>query len=132
MIAIHKAVADTGGAIGAEIGSGDVGVILPMITLADQNDGATISRKFYLKNNNTRTEVGTLTLVSSTPFTAIIFAGTGSAQVVSDLTGSETNESPIAFSIAVGASSDYWVQIDVPVSSTETVNYETISVKLTY
>ena len=131
-IAYHKAIADTGGAIGAEIGSGDIGALLPEITLADQNDGATISRKFYLKNNNTRAEVGVLSLEAYTPFTAIIFASTGDAQVVGDLLGSETNESPIAFDIAVGASASYWVQIQVPALSTETVNYETVSLKLTY
>ena len=131
-ITYHKAVADTGGAIGTEIGSGDVGSLLPKITLSNQNDGVIISRKFYIKNNHTREEAGTISLESSTPFTAILFSGTGSAQVVGDLTGAETDESPISFSLPVGASSDYWVQVLVPASSTESVNYETVSINLNY
>lgn len=132
MIAIHKAVADTGGAIGDEISSGTVAALLPEIKLTDQNDGASFTRKFYLKNNNTRTETGTLTLTASTPFTAIIFESLGDIEVVTDLTGTETNESPISFSIAAGAHQGYWVKVTVPALSTETVNYETISLKLTY
>lgn len=132
MIAIHKAVADVGGAIGVEIGSGDIAALLPEIALVHQNDGIIISRKFYLKNNNTRAESGTLEITASTPFTAIIFAGSGDAQVVSDLLGTEVNGSPISFNIAVGSHQDYWVQVSVPALSTQTVNYETISLKLTY
>ena len=132
MIAIHKAVADAGGAIGDEIGSGEVAALIPKTTLADQNDGATILRKFYLKNTNTRSEVGTISLEASTPFTAIIFASSGDAEVVGDLTGLETSESPVSFDIASGAHASYWVKITVPALSSETVNYETIKTKLTY
>ena len=131
-IAFYKAIGDTGGAIGTEIGSGDVGTILPKITLADQNDGVVIDRKFYLKNNNTRIESGVLTFESAAPFTAIIFESSGDAEVVGDLTGSETNESPISFSIAVGGHASYWVRVTVPPLSAETVNYETIKLKLNY
>lgn len=132
MVAIHKAIADTGGAIGDEIGSGEVAVILPKITLIDQNDGVTIYRKFYLKNTNTRSEVGVMSLESATPFSAIIFESTGDAQVVGDLTGTETNGSPISFDIAVGSHASYWLGVIVPALSTETVNYEKINLKLTY
>lgn len=132
MIAIHKAITDNGGAIGDEIESGSVAALIPKITLANQNDGVTILRKFYLKNTNTRSEVGTLSVTASTPFTAIIFASSGDAEVIGDLLGTETNESPISFDIASGSHASYWLQITVPTLSVETVNYESIKTKLTY
>jgi hypothetical protein len=132
MLAIHKAITDLGGNIGTEIASGEVAALLPKITLVNQNDGVTIYRKFYLKNTNTRAEVGVMSLESATPFTAILFESTGDAQVVGDLTGTEVNGSPISFDIAVGAHASYWLKVTVPALSAETVNYEKINLKLTY
>lgn len=132
MIDIHKAVTDAGGNIGVKIDSGEVNILLPEIKEADQTTGIVINRKFYLKNLENINEDVTFTLTSSAPFTAIIFAGTGTAQVVGDLTGLETNESPIVFTLGALASKSFWVRVTVPPLSTETLNYNKVSTKLNY
>lgn len=131
-IAFHKAAADTGGAIGTEISSGIVGELLPIITLANQTAGVIINRKFYLKNNFSYSRDIVLTLTAYSTFATIVFEGTDSAEVVGDLTGSETNESPISVTLASGASTSFWLRVTVPSSSTETDNYNTVDIKLTY
>ena len=51
-ITYHKAINDSGGVIGDEIFSGNVGELLPEISLSDQLLGAIISRKFYIANDS--------------------------------------------------------------------------------
>ena len=130
MITYHKAIADTGGAIGTEIDSGIVGELLPEVTLAQQSSGATISRKLYIKNDGlTDFEISNLSMDASTPFTAILFESSGDAEVVGDLTGSETDESPITVTIPASSHKSFWVQLDVPTSSTETEWYGSADIK---
>jgi len=129
----YKAVADAGGAKGSQIFSGIVDTILPEITLANQTAGVVISRKFYIANSEASDViVSNLSMDDYTVFATILFESSGDTQVVGDLTGSETNESPISFDLASGASTSFWLQIAVPASSTETVNYQTISTQLNY
>ena len=129
-ITYHKASADEGGVIGAEITSGTVANLFSEITLANQSAGATISRKFYIANSDgSDVLISNFSLMASTPFTAILFESTGDAQVVGDLTGSETDESPITVTIPASGHVSFWVQLDVPTSSTETFNYGSVAVK---
>jgi len=133
MITYHKAVSDLGGAIGDEISSGVVNEVLPEISLANQSSGATISRKFYIANSGaTDVAISSLSLSTSTVFTSILFESTGDAQVVGDLTGSEVDESPIAVVIPASGHKSFWVQVDVPTSSTKTEAYNRADVKTIY
>lgn len=131
-ILVHKAVADTGGAIGDEISSGVVAELLPEITLAQQLAGVIINRKFYIKNTGAVSKDITVTLGTATVFTTIIFEATDDAEVVGDLTGSETNESPISVTVASGAWTSFWLRVTVPALSTETDNYNTVAITLNY
>ena len=93
-ITYHKAISDLGGAIGLEIGSGNVNEILPEILLSEQTTGTIISRKFYIANSGaTDVAISALSLDGFTVFASILFESTGDAQVVGDLTGSEIDES---------------------------------------
>lgn len=130
MITYHKAVTDEGGAIGAEISSGAVDALLPQVTLAQQTAGATISRKFYIANSGASDEViSNLSMDAFTVFAAILFESSGDAQVVGDLTGSEVDESPIAITIPALSHKSFWLQVDVPVGSTKTDNYNKVDVR---
>jgi len=126
----HKAIADTGGAIGDWINSGVVNALLPEILLTDQENGATISRKFYIANDGAYdVNISHLSMHSFSVFDAILFESTGDAQVVGDLTGSEVDESPITVTIPASGHKSFWLQIDVPLGSTKTDNYNTVDVK---
>ncbi len=129
-IVYHKAVSDAGGAIGAVIGSGVVGEILPEISAKDQLDGATISRKFYLANPEAEDMGIALTLTIASQFATIIFESSGDAQVVGDLTGAETNESPISIVIPASSHKSFWLQVEVPTGSTVTAGYNTFDTKI--
>lgn len=129
-ITYHKAVADEGGAIGVEIASGVVNALLPEVALADQSAGATISRKFYIANDSAEdVTISNFSLESYTVFTAILFESLGDAEVVSGLTGAETDESPITVTVPASGHVSFWVQLDVPTSSTKTDNYGGVDVK---
>ena len=126
----HKATATTGGAIGDEISSGDVGALLPEITQADQLAGVTISRKFYIKNTGADDYIiSAFSMEDDTVFSAILFESTGDSQVVGDLTGAETDESPIGVVITGGSHSSFWIQMEVPAGSTKTEEYGAVIVQ---
>lgn len=129
-ITYHKAIADTGGAIGSEIYSGDVNTLLREVTLAEQASGATISRKFYIANDGASDVViSALSMDNDTAFQAILFESGGDTEVVGDLTGSEVDESPINVTIPASGHKSFWVQLDIPTSSTITLNYGTADIK---
>jgi len=129
----HKAVADTGGAIGDEIQSGVSNALFPEVTLANQSAGATISRKYYIANSSgTDVVISNLSMHEDTVFDAILFESSGDSQVVGDLTGSETDESPITVTIPASGHKSFWMQIDIPSSSTKTDNYGTATNKTIY
>lgn len=131
-ITYHRAVSDLGGAIGAEIFSGVVDTFLPQILLSDQTNGIIVSRKFYIANDDVSDVViSSLSVSDYTEFEAILFESTGDAQVVGDLTGSEVDESPITVTIPASGHKSFWLQVNVPVSSTVTSNYNTINVEQT-
>ena len=126
----HKAIADTGGAIGAEIGSGSINALFPEVSLLNQSAGATISRKFYIANSEASDVLlSALSMDDDNVFTAILFESSGDSQIVTDLTGSETDESPITVTIPASGHKSFWLQIDVPSSSTKTDNYGGVDVK---
>lgn len=133
----HKSIADTGGAIGAEIDQ-TANALLPTIKLTtaqgfpNQEDGAIIERKFYISNDSIVDEIiSDFSLNDATPFSAILFESTGDAQVVGDLTGSEVDESPITVTIPALGHKSFWVRLTVPALSTITANYGNIRVKTT-
>lgn len=126
----HKAISDTGGAIGTEIFSGEVNSLLREVTLAEQSSGLTISRKVYIANDGVSdVTISALSMDSSVAFTAILFESSGDAQVVGDLTGSEVDESPINVIIPASGHKSFWVQLDIPVSSTVILNYGSANTK---
>lgn len=134
-IEIHKSILPTGGGIGDQISSGIIGELMPMITSTQLTAGATISKKFYIKNTSlTDPIVGDLTLLSSSvpEFTVIIFASTGDSQLEGDLFGNETNQSPIAFNIPANSHASYWLQVQIPSSTSINDVYETIDLKISY
>ena len=129
----HKSVSDSGGAIGDEIQSGISAALLPEVMLSDQSAGAKISRKFYIANDGASdVNISALSMDSSYVFTAILFESTGDAQEVGDLTGSETDESPINVTIPAGGHKSFWVQLDVPVGSTKTEDSGSVDIKSIY
>lgn len=133
MITYHKATADTGGAIGTQILSGVVAALLPAITTADQTAGVTISRKFYIASSAASdVNISNLSLDSYSVFATILFESSGDAQVVGDLTGSETDESPITVTIPASGHKSFWIQVDVPTGSTKTEGYNTIDLQSIY
>ena len=126
----HKAVADTGGAIGSEISSGDVNTLFSEISLSVQASGATVSRKFYIANDGASDEViSNLSKDSDSVFISILFESTGDAQVVGDLTGSEVDESPITVTIPASGHKSFWLQLDVPIGSTKTESFGSVDTK---
>jgi len=128
----HKAIADTGGVIGSEIFSGDVGTLFPEILLSEQSAGATISRKFYIANDGAEDVlISDLSKDSTSVFTAILFESTGDAQVVGDLTGSEVDESPITVTIPASGHKSFWLQLDIPIGSTKTEWFGSVDTKQT-
>lgn len=130
MITYHKSATDEGGAKGDEIFSGDVNTLLREVTLAEQTSGATISRKFYIANSGTSDVlINALSMDSDTAFDAIIFESSGDAEVVGDLAGSETDESPINVTIPASGHKSFWVQLDIPTASTITLNYGMADIK---
>lgn len=129
-VLFHKAEGDTGGAIGVEIGSGSVGVLFPTISEANLTDGEIIYRKLYLKSD--RDETGSIALAESLPFDAILFEGSGDAQVVGDLTGSEVDGSPISFDLPSGTHSSYWIKLTIPALWTGTETHIKIDLDITY
>lgn len=130
-LTFHKSAADAGGAIGDEISSGVVDALLPEVTLANQSAGATISRKFYVANDAaTDVAVSSFSLDSYSSFVTILFESSGDAQVVTDLTGSETDESPITVVIPANSHKSFWVQVDISIGSTITANYNTVDTEL--
>ena len=131
-VSYHKAILPTGGGIGDEIYSGVVGALLPIITPTDQSTGIKISKKIFLKNNGSTTVTGTFSLDSYSEFPTILFESTGDSQLEGDLLGNETDESPISISIASGEHLSFWVQVQVPASSSSTNHYNTIDTKANY
>ncbi len=132
-ITYHRSATDDGGAIGVEISSGVVNALLSEVTLDDQMNGATISRKFYIANSGAEdVTISNLSMNGYTVFASILFESTGDAQVVGDLTGSETDESPITVVIPAGGHKSFWVQLDVPAGSTKTDNYGRVDTKSIY
>ena len=131
MLTYHRSVTDDGGAIGDEIRSGDAGALLPEITLQEQQDGAQVPRKFYIANSGTEdVPITALSVVNdSAVFPAILFESTGDSQTIGDLTGSETDESPIAVTIPAGGHMSFWVRVDVPAGSSVTDSYNAIDIK---
>ena len=126
----HKSASDSGGAIGDQIASGDVGALIPEITQADQLAGVTISRKFYIANSAADDYIiSAFSMEDDTVFDAILFESTGDAQVVGDLTGAETDESPILVVIPGGSHKSFWIQLEVPAGSTETAEYGAVIVQ---
>ncbi len=126
----HKAATDEGGTIGDEIFSGDIDALFSEVTLAEQNAGATISRKFYIANSDTsEVLISNLSKVSDVVFASILFESTGDAQVVGDLTGSEVDESPVYVTIPGSGHKSFWLQLDVPTGSTKTEVYGTVDTK---
>lgn len=126
----HKSATDDGGTVGVEIFSGEVNTLFREITLAEQASGLTLSRKFYIANSGTSDVViSNLSMYDDTAFQAILFESSGDTQVVGDLTGSETDESPINVTIPASGHKSFWVQLDIPVASTITLNYGTVDVK---
>ena len=125
----HKSTTDDGGAIGDEI-TQSVNKLFSEVTLAQQSVGITISRKFYISNSGADDIlISNLSLDDFTIFDAILFESSGDTQVVGDLTGSETDESPITATIPASGHKSFWIQIDVPTGSTKTENYGTASTK---
>lgn len=130
MIVLYEAVTDAGGVIGAELNSGQVDQLFPEISKAEQLAGVTISRKVYFKNEGAETIDLWMELVAGSTFPMIMFLSTGDAQVVGDLTGSETNESPINQSITAGSHVSCWFQMQIPALSNITENYSIIDLSL--
>ena len=129
-ITYHKAVAYTGGAKGAELSSGVVNELLPEISLSQQTSGITISRKFYIANSSASdVAISALSFDNYTVFPGILFESGSDAEVAGDLSGSETDESPITVTIPASGNKSFWVQVDVPAGSTETGNYNKVDVK---
>ena len=128
----HKAVLDEGGAIGDEIFSGEVGTLLPKVTLAQQSGGAIIYRKFYLANDDSVDQTVELDLTSISAFAAIVFKATDDAEVMGDLSGTETDETPLTDLVAQSGHSSYWIKITVAAGSTFTGNYNTVDMKLAH
>ncbi len=130
MLTYHKAVTDEGGAIGIEISSGVVENLLPEIMLEDQSAGISIPRKFFIKNDRAEdVTVSNMSMDAYTAFSAVLFASSGDAQVIDDLTGEETDESPMSVVIPANGHLSFWLRVDVPENSTVTKNYNTIDVK---
>ena len=126
----HKAITDDGGAIGVEISSGDIGNLLRKILFAELTTGVSIPRKIYLVNDDVVDAPITFSLDDYSHFEAILFESTGDAQVVGDLTGSEVDESPILVTIPASGHKSFWVQVNVPASSTVTSRYNTADTKI--
>lgn len=128
----HKSATDLGGAKGAEIFSGDINTLFGEITQAEQLAGATVSRKFYIANSAASDVlVSALSMDAVVIFDCILFESSGDAQVVGDLLGSETDESPINVIIPASSHKSFWLVIDVPALSTETASYGSIDTKQT-
>lgn len=88
IIEYYAAIADQGGAIGAQFSSGDIGAILPKLTTQNMIDGITIQRKIYIKNiRGTSTIYAGLEVLGL--FNAAMFDSTGDAQIASEITGTE-------------------------------------------
>ncbi len=128
----HKAITDDGGAIGDQIYSGDVGNLLPEVLLSQQTDGAQIPRKFYIANDGTADESITLSISDMTPFTAIMFASSGDSETIADLTGSETDETPISVTVPAGGHVSFWLRLDIPAGSTETDSFGNVTDKMEF
>lgn len=129
-ITYHKAINDSGGVIGDEIFSGNVGELLPEISLSDQLLGAIISRKFYIANDSDLdVNISNLSMHDFSVFSAIMFESTGDSQLVGDLTGFEVDESPINVTIPANGHKSFWVQLDVPIGSTKTNSFGTVDIK---
>jgi len=129
-ITFHKSVSDLGGAIGLEIQSGVVDALLPKILLSEQTAGATILRKFYIANDGqSDVAISALSMASFSSFATILFESTGDAQVVTDLLGTEVDESSITVTIPASGHKSFWLQVDIPTGSTTTNNYNAVDVK---
>ena len=126
----HKSTTDSGGAIGSEIASGTVNALFPEVLLSEQSTGATISRKFYIKNDTASdVSISNLSKETDVVFDSILFESSGDAQVVGDLTGSETDESPISVTIPASGHKSFWLQLDVPPGSTKTESFGSVDTK---
>ncbi len=130
MIKWYKAAVD--GSRDTEIHSGDIGSILPEIFLIDQAAGKIYTKKFYIENTGATELASTLTLTGASVFTTVIFESTGDGQTEGDLSGSEGNESPINVVLPAGTHKSFWCKVTVPQGSTETDNYNTVRLKLSY
>jgi len=107
--------------------------ITRQVTLANQSAGATISRKYYIANSSASDVViSNLSMHEDTVFDAILFESSGDSQVVTDLTGSETDESPITVTIPASGHKSFWINIVIPIGSTKTDNYGTATNKTIY
>ncbi len=132
-ITYYKSATDAGGAKGDQILSGVVAALLPPVTQANQSAGATISRKFYIANDTASdVRISALSMADYSVFATILFESSGDAQVVGDLTGSETDESPIDVTIPATGHKSFWLQVDVPAASTKTESYNTVDVGSIY
>ena len=130
MLVYHKAISDDGGAIGDVIHSGNVGEVFPEISLSDQEAGVSIPRKFYIANDGVGdVTISSLSMNTANVFPAILFESSGDSETVNDLTGSETDESPIAVTIPSNGHKSFWIRIDVSANSTPTENYGSVDVK---
>ena len=126
----HKAITDDGGVIGVQIYSGVIDTILPEITPLNQELGAIMSRKFYIANSESSDViVSNLSLTAYSVFPSILFESTGDTQVVGDLVGTETDESPIVVIIPANSHKSFWLQVNVPAASTVTSNFNSVDVK---
>ncbi len=129
MIDYHKSVSDDGGAIGAEIQSGVVGALLPEITLSQQELGAVIYRKFYIANSDPVEVPMVLDFSGTSTFPVILFASNGDSEVVGDLSGFETDETPLSVTIPASGHLSFWFKETVAEGSTVTDNYNAIDIK---
>ena len=92
MLTYYKSVSDTGGAKGDIISNGELNALFPTVTLSDKLNGATYTRKMWIKNNSDATLFYGLS--SQGEFTARCFVSDNDDDTVSDLTGNERKLSP--------------------------------------
>lgn len=132
MINLYEAVTDAGGGLGPQLSSGAVDELFREVLKSEQASGIIISRKVFFKNDGAEDLDVDISLLAGSTFPMIMFESTGDAQVVGDLTGSETNETPISVPITVGSHVSVWLQMQIPISSTVTDNYSIIDLDLDY
>lgn len=131
MITYHKSVSDDGGNIGDVIQSGVVGALLPEISLSQQELGAIVYRKFYIANSDPVDVPMVVEFSGTSTFPVILFASNGDSEVLGDLSGFETDETPLSVTIPASGHLSFWFKETVAEGSTVTDSYDTIDIKTT-